>query len=185
MTEWRVRLIVESRVNTPWRKHRKGEILTLEVEDLAFGGEGVARPWTATWSSSPAAFPAIGFRSDRPGPAPLRTGDDRGRGASLARSGRAPVPIFGRCGGCRLQHVRYEAQLEFKERQVRECLARLGGVGPARVRPIIGAPELYGYRNKMEFTFAEADGQASWGSTRRSATTRSSTSSGASSSPTR
>jgi 23S rRNA (uracil1939-C5)-methyltransferase len=73
-----------------------------------------------------------------------------------------PCPYVGRCGGCRLQHVRYEAQLEFKQRQVVECLSRLGGLGPAGaipVAPILGAPEPFGYRNKMEFTFAEAEGQ--------------------------
>ncbi|PYM61163.1 MAG: 23S rRNA (uracil(1939)-C(5))-methyltransferase RlmD [Candidatus Rokuibacteriota bacterium] len=73
-----------------------------------------------------------------------------------------PCPYFGRCGGCRLQHVRYEAQLEFKQRQVADCLTRLGSLGPAAdlpLFPIIGAPEVYGYRNKMEFTFAEVDGQ--------------------------
>jgi len=71
-----------------------------------------------------------------------------------------PCPYFGRCGGCRLQHIRYEAQLEFKQRQVIECLSRLGGLSQVPVSPIIGAPAIYGYRNKMEFTFAEADGQA-------------------------
>jgi 23S rRNA (uracil1939-C5)-methyltransferase len=71
-----------------------------------------------------------------------------------------PCPYVGRCGGCRLQHVRYDAQLEFKARQVADCLGRLGGLGEVPVAPIIGAPEIYGYRNKMEFTFAEADGQA-------------------------
>jgi 23S rRNA (uracil1939-C5)-methyltransferase len=70
-----------------------------------------------------------------------------------------PCPYFGRCGGCRLQHIRYEAQLEFKQRQVVECLARLGGLGDVPISPILGAPEVYGYRNKMEFTFAEVDGQ--------------------------
>jgi 23S rRNA (uracil1939-C5)-methyltransferase len=62
-----------------------------------------------------------------------------------------------------LQHVRYEAQLAFKQRQVAECLARLGGLGAAEampLRPIMGAPDVFGYRNKMEFTFAEADGRA-------------------------
>jgi 23S rRNA (uracil1939-C5)-methyltransferase len=55
----------------------------------------------------------------------------------------------------------YEAQLEFKARQVAECLVRLGRLGPAEtlpLAPIIAAPEMYGYRNKMEFTFGEAEG---------------------------
>src|SRR5204862_1124781 len=58
------------------------------------------------------------------------------------------------CGGCRLQHLAYPAQLSFKEKQVRDCLNRLGGVGEFELRPILPAPEPYGYRNKMEFTIA-------------------------------
>jgi 23S rRNA (uracil1939-C5)-methyltransferase len=46
----------------------------------------------------------------------------------------------------------YPAQLAFKEKQVRDCLERLGGLGAFEVRPILPAPETFGYRNKMEFT---------------------------------
>src|SRR5439155_1289925 len=48
----------------------------------------------------------------------------------------------------------YPAQLAFKEKQVRDCLERLGGLGTVELRPILPAPEPYGYRNKMEFTVA-------------------------------
>ncbi|PYO56259.1 MAG: RNA methyltransferase, partial [Candidatus Rokuibacteriota bacterium] len=64
----------------------------------------------------------------------------------------APCPYFGRCGGCRLQHVAYPAQLAFKSKQVADVLERLGDLSGFELRPIIGAPEIYGYRNKMEFT---------------------------------
>ena len=66
----------------------------------------------------------------------------------------APCPYFGSCGGCRLQHLAYPAQLAFKEKQVRDCLTRLGGLTPFELRPIVAAPAPYGYRNKMEFTIA-------------------------------
>jgi 23S rRNA (uracil1939-C5)-methyltransferase len=66
----------------------------------------------------------------------------------------APCPYFGQCGGCRLQHLAYPAQLAFKTKQVHDCLTRLGGLPPFDLRPIVPAPEPYGYRNKMEFTVA-------------------------------
>jgi 23S rRNA (uracil1939-C5)-methyltransferase len=66
----------------------------------------------------------------------------------------APCPYFGRCGGCRLQHVAYEAQLAFKTKQVADALERLGGLRDVPLRPIIGASQIFGYRNKMEFTVA-------------------------------
>jgi 23S rRNA (uracil1939-C5)-methyltransferase len=66
----------------------------------------------------------------------------------------APCPYFGRCGGCRLQHVAYPAQLAYKTKQVADALERLGGLRDVPLRPIIGAEEIFGYRNKMEFTVA-------------------------------
>ena len=42
----------------------------------------------------------------------------------------------------------------FKEKQVRDCLERLGAAGDFELRSILPAPEAYGYRNKMEFTVA-------------------------------
>ncbi|MDI3316258.1 MAG: 23S rRNA (uracil(1939)-C(5))-methyltransferase RlmD [Bacillota bacterium] len=62
-------------------------------------------------------------------------------------------PVFGLCGGCVLQHASYPAQLAWKRERVRAALARVG-VPPERVRPALGAPRSYAYRNKMEFTFS-------------------------------
>ena len=62
------------------------------------------------------------------------------------------------CGGCPLGGIRYDAQLELKERQVREKIQRLAGVEDPVIRPIIGmGPEdneglgYYRYRNKAQF----------------------------------
>src|SRR5437899_2944920 len=82
-----------------------------------------------------------------------RGGCNEGFGAGPDRVD-PPCPYFRRCGGCRLQHLAYSAQLAFKEKQVRDCLERLGGLGSFELRPILPAPEPYGYRNKMEFTIA-------------------------------
>ena len=135
-------------------KPRRGDTLELVVDDLAFGGEAVGRV------DGYVMFVRGGVPGDR-----LRVTVTEARG----RFGRGviqevvqaspdrvepPCPYFGRCGGCRLQQIAYPAQLAFKERQVRECLTRLGGLPPFELRPIVAAPEVFGYRNKMEFTVA-------------------------------
>jgi 23S rRNA (uracil1939-C5)-methyltransferase len=65
----------------------------------------------------------------------------------------APCPHVQRCGGCRFQDLRYDAQCRLKERQVRETLVHLGGIPDPPVGPITPAPEQFHYRNKMEFSF--------------------------------
>ncbi|MBN2353386.1 MAG: 23S rRNA (uracil(1939)-C(5))-methyltransferase RlmD [Spirochaetales bacterium] len=63
-----------------------------------------------------------------------------------------PCPLYGECGGCRLQHLSYPEQLVFKERRVRDALERLGGMSPDIVRPIRGMTDPWRYRNKVTFT---------------------------------
>lgn len=65
-----------------------------------------------------------------------------------------PCEHFGVCGGCKWQHVGYDAQLDFKARQVRDALERIGKVALPPIKPILGAPERYFYRNKLEFSFS-------------------------------
>ena len=54
---------------------------------------------------------------------------------------------FAACGGCSLQHMSHEAQLEMKQRSLLEQLERLGKVMPGEVLPVLQGP-LWGYRNK-------------------------------------
>jgi 23S rRNA (uracil1939-C5)-methyltransferase len=62
---------------------------------------------------------------------------------------------FGLCGGCRWQHLAYEAQLEFKRQQVVDALERIGQVRGVPVNPTLPSPDEYFYRNKMEYSFGE------------------------------
>jgi 23S rRNA (uracil1939-C5)-methyltransferase len=62
---------------------------------------------------------------------------------------------FGVCGGCKWQHVDYQAQLRFKQQQVADAFERIGGFSDLAIFPIIGADEIYFYRGKMEYSFAE------------------------------
>jgi 23S rRNA (uracil1939-C5)-methyltransferase len=71
---------------------------------------------------------------------------------------------FGTCGGCVFQHLDYGAQLELKERHLRRTLEEAGIAGAAAaLRPATPSPDLYGYRNKMEFAFGEKHGALALG----------------------
>jgi 23S rRNA (uracil1939-C5)-methyltransferase len=60
---------------------------------------------------------------------------------------------FGTCGGCRWQHLPYEHQLKFKHGLVEEAFRRIGHLEYPEMNPIIGAPDEFQYRNKLEYTF--------------------------------
>ncbi len=61
---------------------------------------------------------------------------------------------FTLCGGCKWQHLPYEYQLKFKQKQVIDALQRIAKVEIPEVAPTIGSEKIYGYRNKLEYTFS-------------------------------
>ncbi|MDR0545184.1 MAG: 23S rRNA (uracil(1939)-C(5))-methyltransferase RlmD [Odoribacteraceae bacterium] len=62
---------------------------------------------------------------------------------------------FGACGGCKWQHLPYDAQTRFKQQEVEEALRRIGKASLPVVSPIIPSPLTREYRNKLEFTFSD------------------------------
>lgn len=60
---------------------------------------------------------------------------------------------FTYCGGCTWQDLDYSAQLIFKKKQVVDCMERIGGLPNIKIFDVIGSQEIFGYRNKMEFSF--------------------------------
>lgn len=68
----------------------------------------------------------------------------------------SPCPHFGLCGGCLYQGLSYEEQCRLKEEQVKRLLDPvLSRQGEWRFEGIKQSPAVYGYRNKMEFTFGD------------------------------
>src|ERR1700749_2241003 len=61
---------------------------------------------------------------------------------------------FGTCGGCKWQHMTYEAQLQFKQKTVASALSHLAKIDVSGILPIVASPEDKYYRNKLEFTFS-------------------------------
>lgn len=139
-------------------RFKKQSVHTLDVEGLAYGGAGIAKP--------------EGFVVFVQGAIP----GDRVRGRIVKKTKshaeaviesieqpssfriEPPCKIFDICGGCTWQHLAYEDQLEWKRRQVEETISRIGGVrNLPEVLPMLPSPDIWRYRNKMEFSFGEND----------------------------
>ena len=67
-------------------------------------------------------------------------------------------PKFGKCGGCQLQHMDYETQLEFKRECVKQNLSKIGGLD-VEVLPTVPSQNQWKYRNKVQFPVGERDGK--------------------------
>jgi 23S rRNA (uracil1939-C5)-methyltransferase len=127
----------------------KGEIVRARIESLAAGGAGIARLEGKTCFVD---FSAPGDLVS------LRISEERRNWAKgeiceilepSSLRAEPPCPLYGRCGGCSLQHLTYEAQLSAKTGILREAFSRIGGGTPGeiRVRP---SPPL-GCRNRVQF----------------------------------
>ncbi|MCX7704728.1 MAG: 23S rRNA (uracil(1939)-C(5))-methyltransferase RlmD [bacterium] len=64
---------------------------------------------------------------------------------------------FGICGGCSLQNLDYKFQLDLKKRYLNETLMRIGKIKNNVVEPVVPSPEIFYYRNKMEYAFGMND----------------------------
>ena len=146
---------------------RRGQVLELEIEDLAFGGRALTRVNGLV----------VFVENALPGDRVVATVYRRKRHYAEARAERILRPAPNRieprcshapiCGGCRFQDLEYSEQIRHKERQVEECLAHLGGVRVV-ARPAIQAAERFHYRNKMEYSFGrDAEGRLTLGLHRR------------------
>ena len=135
-------------------KLKKGLVLEFEVEKFADRGKSLARI-DGQVVFVPGAVPGDRIRA--------RVIRKKKRYAE-ARIEELLVPselrttprcfYFGTCGGCKWQHVTYEAQLEAKREGVKEALEHHAGITGVDVRPTIGSENRYFYRNKMEFSFS-------------------------------
>ena len=82
---------------------------------------------------------------------------------------RPRCPHVGRCGGCDLQALSYEAQLKIKENHLVQVLRRVGGqdLEGVAVASIVPSVDTFFYRGKVEFSFGEADGRVALGLSER------------------
>jgi 23S rRNA (uracil1939-C5)-methyltransferase len=62
---------------------------------------------------------------------------------------------FGVCGGCKWQHLPYNEQLKWKQKQVIDNLTRIGHIEIEKINPILASENTRFYRNKLEYTFSD------------------------------
>ncbi|MCD8308938.1 MAG: 23S rRNA (uracil(1939)-C(5))-methyltransferase RlmD [Clostridia bacterium] len=67
-------------------------------------------------------------------------------------------PVFNKCGGCSLQHMAYDKQLDFKSKTVQNALYKIGGI-QYNVPPAAASPLQYAYRNKLALPIGRVNGQ--------------------------
>lgn len=59
--------------------------------------------------------------------------------------------LANRCGGCQIQQLDYQKQLEYKQQKVKNCIERIGGITEYEMEPILGMEDPYFYRNKSQY----------------------------------
>jgi 23S rRNA (uracil1939-C5)-methyltransferase len=133
----------------------KDQELELDVESLAYGGNGVAR------HNGFVVFVRRGLPGDRvlARVTKVKRSHAEALATEVLRPGpqrvEAPCAHYPACGGCRFQDLEYAAQLAQKESQVRDAFQRIAGIAEPPLEPIVACePEIFHYRNKMEYSFA-------------------------------
>jgi 23S rRNA (uracil1939-C5)-methyltransferase len=133
---------------------KKHQIITCSIQKLAFGGLGIAE-YEGLKIFIPESVPGdeVSIRITK-----KKNNFAEGKIVEIlkpsAKRIAAKCPHFGTCGGCTWQFLSYEDQLFYKQHIVTESLEHLGGIKDFPISPIIGCPEPWYYRNKMEFSFA-------------------------------
>lgn len=133
---------------------------SVTVEKLVQGGKGLAR----------LDGKVVLVRGAIPGEQVSLVEGSRHKGVQEARVGKvlvaspdrvaSPCPVYEQCGGCQLQHLRYEAQLVQKRAILQETLARVGKVTVDDLPPVMPSPDPYGYRSTVRFmVFRQGQGQ--------------------------
>ncbi len=134
---------------------KKGEIIPLTIEKLAYGGQGIGRV------ENQVVFVEGVLPGDR---AEVRI-QRKKKNYLLARVvkllEKSPLrqppscSHFGDCGGCKWQNLLYEEQLKVKREQIIESLEHLSDIYPESIHSTLPSPFIYKYRNKMEFSFTD------------------------------
>ncbi len=132
---------------------KKNDEIELKIEDMGSEGEGIGRINGYT------LFIKDALEGDRILAKVMKTKKSYGYARMMKIISPSPFRvepkcgIARQCGGCQLQHLSYEKQLNYKNNKVKNCLQRIGKFNnmDAIMEPILGMDEPYHYRNKAQF----------------------------------
>lgn len=134
------------------------ERVEITIEDLGMNGEGIGR------ANGKTVFVPFALPGERVEAEILSHKKNLAFARAVrlleASSGREQplCPVFGECGGCQLQHMRYGMQLSAKAKLVETCFRKIAGVTVTAAAPG-NSPQIYRYRNKLQLPVGQsADG---------------------------
>ena len=132
-------------------QYKKNEELEIFIEDMGNEGEGIGKVCGYTF------FVKDAVTGDRIKAKIIKLKKNYGYARLMqiiepSKWRTEPVcPVARQCGGCQIQHLSYDMQLEWKRKKVENCIKRIGGFNDIEVEPVIGMSEPYYYRNKAQF----------------------------------
>ncbi len=130
---------------------------TVQIDRIIAGGDGLARQ-----SDGPVVFVPRTAPGERVEVEIVEEHRQWARGRALqilepsAERREAPCPYYDVCGGCRLQHLGYEAQLLAKSSIISDALQRLGGIDVGEPQ-VVGSPLEFDYRSRVTFVLKRKD----------------------------
>ena len=134
---------------------KKNDIVTVTIEDMGSEGEGIGRYDGFTLFVKDAV---VGDTVEAKIVKPKKNYAYARLEKLLSPSPYRAEPkctYYRQCGGCQLQALSYEKQLQFKQEKIRNNLVRIGGFDAAyvdsRMEPIVGMDEPWHYRNKAQY----------------------------------
>ena len=129
----------------------KDDIVTLTIDDIGTNGEGIGKVNGYTLFVKDAVVGDIVKAKI------IKEKKNYGYGKLLdiiEKSKKRVVPectVAKQCGGCQIQQMDYQSQLQYKQNLVKENLEKIGGLKDIEVLPVIGMDTPYHYRNKAQY----------------------------------
>ena len=136
---------------------KKNDIITTKIENLGFNGEGISH-FDGTTIFVPFALPEEIVK--------VKILKVKGNIAfaklveicekSTYRQ-TCECLVYGKCGGCQLQHLDYQKQLDFKKQIVENCLKKIAHLDIC-TENVVASPKIYHYRNKLQLPIRREKG---------------------------